>query len=84
MEQELRKHFNFRLPPSLMERVDRARGKAGRTAFVEQAIMDKLAETERMGLYHCPSPGCDYTADSAAAICGAHGRKVARIDKLAV
>ena len=42
MEQELRKHFNFRLPPSLMERVDRARGKAGRTAFVEQAILDKL------------------------------------------
>lgn len=82
MEQELRKHFNFRLPPALIARVDRARGKATRTDFVEKAIMDKLAESERMGRYKCPS--CDYLADSPTAICGVHGRKVQPVDRLAV
>lgn len=84
MEQELRKHFNFRLPPALIARVDRARGKATRTDFVEKAIMDKLAESERMGLYRCPAPACDYVSDSPAAICGVHGRKVQPVDRLAV
>ena len=85
MNDELRKHYNFRLPPSLIERIDRARGgELTRTDFLEKALTDKLAESERMGLYGCPYPGCEYRSDSAAAICGKHGRRVERVDKLAV
>lgn len=73
---ELRKHFNFRLPPSLVARVDRVRGDATRTDFVEKAIVEKLAESEVFGRFECPIMTCDYAADSPAATCPAHGRKV--------
>lgn len=73
---EHRKHYNFRLPPSLIARVDRVRGDAKRTAFVEKAIVEKLAEFEVFGRFECPVPECDYTADSESAVCGVHGRKV--------
>lgn len=77
---ELRKHFNFRLPPSLVARVDRVvagpGGSTTRTDFVEKAIGEKLAEFEVFGRFECPLPTCDYKSDSPAAICAAHGRKV--------
>lgn len=74
-----RKAYNFRFPPSLVERIDRVRGTATRTDFVEQAISEKLAEHERFGRYVCPR--CDYTADSAAAICPHDGRRVVPRDR---
>jgi hypothetical protein len=41
---DLRKPVTMRLPPSLLERVDGARGKQNRTAWIEQAILNSLED----------------------------------------
>jgi hypothetical protein len=77
---ENRKGYNFRFQPSLIDRIDRVVERTGekRTAFVEQAILDKLAAHEVMGRFVCPFG--DYFSDSPNAICAAHGRKVVPVE----
>jgi hypothetical protein len=70
---ENRKSFTFRLPPNLVARVDRVRGHLDRTAFVEQALVAKLAAYERMGRFGCPAPGCEYSTDHPGDECPDHG-----------
>lgn len=77
MNDEPRKPYNFRFPPSLIDRVDRVAASGERTAWIEQAIKEKLgASQEIFGRYVCPREECEFRADSPKAVCPTHGAAV--------